>query len=821
LQGKSRLVLLALVVLAACVAGCQQTINYPAPVIKSLSPASIQAGQPTFTLTVNGGNFTPASQVTWNGNALITFFGNTAVLTAQVPATLIQDAGTANIIVTTPQPGGGTTLTLMFTINPGPSPVPHISGLSPSGVTTGSAAFTMIVTGSNFVSTSVVTVNGDARTTGFVNSTSLQADILDSDVASAGPVQVAVVNPQPDGGSSNIFPLTVANPVPSISSLTPATAQAGSANTALVLTGTGYVPNSVILINGSPRTTAFGGATTLSASLTPADLAAAGITQIQVENPSPGGGLSNISPVAITPTLTAGLPVLVDVAVNGAPADAGVCGQNCAAGVPTLTTAGPSVSGTGQFVAFASTSSNLLSTATNGVSRVYVRNTCLAQSSCTPITLPISNTPSGITPNGPSYQPTIDSAADQGAYTSTATNLVNYAAVPNGTQQVYWTPVCPSNTTTSTPCAVSSSTGAASTTTAILVSLATDNLNAGNGNSYDPVISPDGQYVAFVSLATDLVTGVTVDGITPQVYIRTLCSGVTPLTETVGGCVPTTYLLSSPDGSTPGDGPSSQPSISNDGLFVSFVSTADNLGATAPNVGKVQEVFVRSTCVTTIGTSGNTCAPITNLISSVDGFTPANAPSGEPGISSDGRFIAFASTATNLGVPLAIAQQVYVRDTCVGVAVGTPPTCTQAVYLVSTPDGTTPANGLSETPSVSSCGTTTSTTGCTTTTTSSTAGIEIAFASEASNLAATQNGIENIFVRKTCLDLPTTTTTCDTATSLASLPAGSSPPQSNGSSVAPSISGDGHSVGFISSATNLVGYGESGFQDVFLGSTTF
>jgi WD40-like Beta Propeller Repeat len=813
--------------LVVCLAGCQQEINYPAPVIRSLSPSSISAGSPTFSLTVNGSKLTPASVVSWNSTPLATFFVSTAQLTAQVPATLIQNAGTSSITITTPQPGGGTSLTLLFTINPLASPIPTITALSPSGVLTGSSGFTLTVTGSNFVSTSIVTVNGAGRSTTFVNSTTLQAAMLGSDTTTPGKLPIVVLNPQPSGGSSSAFPLNILNPVPSVTGAAPATSQAGGTATTLTVSGAGFAPSSVVLVNGSPRITAVTGPTNATASLTAADLAAAGTLQIQVQNPAPGGGTSNVATFTVTPTTTAGMPVLVDVGYLGAAANNGVCGTGCAQGVPTLTTAGPAVNGSGQYVVFASTSSNLLASWTNGVSQVYARNTCFAQSGCTPGTFLASQTTSGTIPNGPSWQPTISSAGTQAAYTSTATNLANYATVPPGTEQVYWTPICTTTTssTTPTPCSVTGepSTSGAAENTAILASLSADSTTAGNGNSYDPVISPDGQYVAFVSLATNLVTGVTVDGVTPQVYIRSICSGVTPNNQVGGGCVPATYLVSTPDGVTPGNGPSSNPSISNDGLFVSFQSSATNLGATAPNPTGAQEVFERSTCITTINTTTNTCLPITNLASTPDGVTPANGASMESSISSDGRFVVFASAATNLGINPGTSQQIYARDTCTGVEITVPVSCTPATYLVSTPDAalkaSTAGNGVSEYPSISECATSTATTSISTCSTS--IGQVITFASRASNLAPTQNGVENVFVRSTCLVLISSTTACTPATLLVSQPAGTTPQPANGDSIMPWISGDGRTVGFLSTATDLVPWGISGFQDVFLALTTF
>jgi WD40-like Beta Propeller Repeat len=803
---------------AALLTACQEQINYPAPSSTiTLSPSSIQAGEPAFTLEVKGGSLTPASSVYWNGTALVTLFASTSELTAQVPASLIQNAGSASIVVETPSPGGGDTQPATFEIIAASSPLPQITSLSPSGVSAGSSGLTLTVNGTNFVSQSEVSVNGAIRSTSFVSATSLTTSVLAADVATAGTVQILVINPPPNGGSSNAMPLNVLNPVPNLVSLSPTTAQAGTTtSTAVTLTGAGFVTNSTVMINGAPHATIFNTAAQLQVMLTAADVAAGGVNQIQVFSPGPGGGTSNPLTFAVNPTDSAGLPVLVDLAPSGVQANNGVCGTPCTSGVPTLTTAGPSASLTGEYVVFASTSTNLLFTVTeqnvtSGTSGIFFRDTCLSTTSssgsgCTPKTLLITTGTGGSPANGPSSEPSLDSAGDDVAFTSTATNLVNYVSTPGTASQVYWQPTCETTTTSCTP---------------VLVSLSADGASAGNGASYNPVISPDGQYVAFVSLATNLVSGIVANGTTPQVYIRTICAGATPLTQSAS-CVPTTYLVSTPDGVTPGNEPSSDPAIADSGLYVSFSSTATNLGATAPNPNAAQQVFERSTCVTTIGTTDNSCVTITNLISTPDGgATAANGASIEPSMSPDGRFVAFASTATDFGIASSGVQQVYIYDTCIGVVVTTPATCSpSSPVLVSTPDTTTtpvtPANSLSENPSVSVCNATTTLEG------TCPVGVVVAFSSKATNLAPNVvNGVENIFVRSTCGDLPSGTTACVPRTALASQPAGSSPPASDGGSIVPAISGDSHTVAFISAANNLVGIDSNGLPDVFLAATSF
>ncbi len=93
-------------------------INNPAPTLTSLSQTSALAGSPLFTLTVNGTNFVSTSKVHWNGTERATTFVSATQLTAVIPATDLANAGTANVTVFTPTPGGGTTSALTFTITP-------------------------------------------------------------------------------------------------------------------------------------------------------------------------------------------------------------------------------------------------------------------------------------------------------------------------------------------------------------------------------------------------------------------------------------------------------------------------------------------------------------------------------------------------------------------------------------------------------------------------------------------------------------------------------------------------------------------------------
>jgi hypothetical protein len=65
------------------------------------------------------------------------------------------------------------------------------------------------VSGSNFISGSVVRWNGSGRATTFVSATQLNASILASDIASAGTAQVTVFNPAPGGDTSSPLTFTV------------------------------------------------------------------------------------------------------------------------------------------------------------------------------------------------------------------------------------------------------------------------------------------------------------------------------------------------------------------------------------------------------------------------------------------------------------------------------------------------------------------------------------------------------------------------------------------------------------------------------------
>jgi len=229
------------------------------PVITQLDPSTALAGGPQFPLRVIGANFTSSSTVRWNGQSRTTTFDNSGQLTAIIPASDIAHGGTASVTVTNPGVDGGTSNTATFSIS-GPNAVPSLVSLNPGSIAAGSPAFTLTVTGSDFVSGAIVQINGSNRPTTFVNATTLTAQILASDVAVSGSAAVRVLNPEPGGGFSNELILNIApgNPVPSVSSLSPNTVLSGSGAFTLTVNGSNFVNGAVVQWNGSPRATTFG-----------------------------------------------------------------------------------------------------------------------------------------------------------------------------------------------------------------------------------------------------------------------------------------------------------------------------------------------------------------------------------------------------------------------------------------------------------------------------------------------------------------------------------------------------------------------------------
>jgi hypothetical protein len=180
------------------------TVTNPAPAITGLSPTTVEAGSPAFTLTVFGTGFGPNSVVRWNGNDRTTTFISSTEVRAAIAASDISSTGTRQVTVFNPAPGGGTSAAQSFTVTTASSnnPVPVLNQISPITVQPGSGAFQLTVLGTGFTNQSVVQWNGNARTTTFISSTELRAAINGADVAAAGLSSVRVVTPAPGGGVS-------------------------------------------------------------------------------------------------------------------------------------------------------------------------------------------------------------------------------------------------------------------------------------------------------------------------------------------------------------------------------------------------------------------------------------------------------------------------------------------------------------------------------------------------------------------------------------------------------------------------------------------
>ena len=175
------------------------------PTLTSLSPNTIYALSPAFTLTGNGTGFESGSQIVWNGTPLTTTFVSNTQVTASVAASFLTLVGVENVAVLNPE--GTISNTLPFTLTVSPTTTPTVVSISPTKAAVGSPGFTLTLNGMNFATGCVAYFGNDPLPTTVVSATQLTAQVPASELTAVAEVPVTAKNAQSQ--QSNPIPFIV------------------------------------------------------------------------------------------------------------------------------------------------------------------------------------------------------------------------------------------------------------------------------------------------------------------------------------------------------------------------------------------------------------------------------------------------------------------------------------------------------------------------------------------------------------------------------------------------------------------------------------
>ncbi|MFY9234408.1 MAG: hypothetical protein WAO58_08100 [Fimbriimonadaceae bacterium] len=382
----------------------------------------------------------------------------------------------------------------------------------------------------------------------------------------------------------------------------------------------------------------------------------------------------------------------------------------------------PSISANGRYIAFESQADNLVQGDTNGVDDIFVHDRYTGQTTL------VSVSSNGQVGNGESVEPSISPDGRYVAFSSVANNLVD--ADSNGSRDVFVHD------------------RQAGMTSRVSVSTTGEQ---GNDDSIDPSVSANGRYVAFGSKANNLVSG---DPYYWDIFVKDRQTGIT------------TIVSVSSTGER-GQNHSWQPKITPDGRHVTFWSWSNMLDPEHPG-GGAQPIYIhdRQTAKTSLVSISSTGQHGNNFSSS-------------PSTSDDGRFVAFDSSANNLVEGDSNGtSDIFLRDRQTG-----------QTKRVSVSSGGEQANQASYFTSISGDGR------------------YIAFTSKASNLVQGDTTLYDVFVH----DQETGQTTIVSVSST-----GQRGNNYSGYVTPSSISGDGRFVAFESWSRSLVQGDTNNLSDVFM-----
>jgi hypothetical protein len=483
----------------------------------------------------------------------------------------------------------------------------RISSLSPADVPAGSSDFTLTINGGGFVAKTVAQWNGTTiptqlQTDSAGNVTGVTATVAAALVAKPGLAYVNTLSPFSGAGNnglSNSLAFVIdppANPVPSITSITPAQAPAGSPPLTLTVSGSNFIPaasdpNPCLQ---APNTTPCGSQVNWNM----------GATQSTFSARTQGANVT-ISPATITLTIptsnlaTSGCAVVTvynppsSASSTGAGSGGGTSpnGKTFTVGTATCPTAAaktlsalavqaveetPAVSVDGRYVTYTALQSDH--------AQVFVRDTCQgAASGCQARTLLVSAAADGTAGNADSGSPSMTSDGRYVAFSSAATNLVADASAG---RQIYVRDTCFSAPDAST-CKPSTQ----------LVSMDPNGTLVGT-EAILPSISASGRFVAFVAvtpshtkkdLAAQTTSGASsASSAYRQVFVRDTCLAAS-------NCTPKTTRISLQPGEAPtADAKPAGPALSGSASHVALPGATSSTLFT-PGIAVDDRVFLALT----------------------------------------------------------------------------------------------------------------------------------------------------------------------------------------------------------------------------------
>lgn len=627
-------------ILSGC--GGSSSTSSTTPVISSVSPSTIPAGEGQFVLSVSGTNMNGSSAVHFGSDNLVPFqvlnppcpTGMNCITTLEVgvPPVDVVSAGTVKISVTT---NSQNSANANFTVAS-----PQILTISPMAAPAGGTSFPLTLTVLN-AAPSVQLLFG---TTALVPTGPISCN-----PATACAVNVTV--PAKLITTAGAVTLTISNP---------RATKGGTATASFLVAGSGSFP-----IEESVNGTTAGNAASTHSSVSDGRLFVAfdstatnlasgatnGLSQVYLAQNCLGSGGNCTAKLTL---ISAG---------SGGAGSGGVIGSDR-----------PAISADGRYVVFESDDTNLVSGATQPVEQIYLYDTCNtifgAVQGCTAKLTLISQGSGSAPGNAPSTNPSISAFGLYVAFQSAATNFTS-TTVPANTQQVYLYGTC------------NAASGAVAGCTAGLQLFSTDaNNNPGNNNSVRPSVDPAGLTVAFQSVADNIVSGIATNG-AQQIYLRSTCLAGFPFLT--AGCQQQTVLVSADAGNKPGTSDSITSAVGGGGSFVVYATRAANL---LQGNASVQQIVGSNVCISIPTTIS--CVPSGNLLLSVDQMgAPGQGDSSNPAVT--GTLAVFTSLATTLvSVPGNVTgQQVYAANACI------PPLapCSASTTLISADSTKNPLGG--------------------------------------------------------------------------------------------------------------------------------